>query len=193
MTRMKAVSGTLATLAFTLPAVAFAHPGHESGNAFLSGLVHPLTGMDHLIAMLLVGVWSGLAFNQRIWLPPVAFVTAMLAGFAAGMAGFTLPGGELLIIGSCIVLGLLTFFARSLPMPAAVALVGLFAFAHGHAHGSELGTEGAAWQIALGMGITTAVLHVIGLAFARMPTRWAVRGAGAAGAAAGTAMLVLAG
>lgn len=193
MTRFRTISGAIGMLALILPAAAFAHPGHEGNSPFLSGLIHPLTGIDHLMAMLLVGMWSGLTFNRRIWLLPVAFVLAMLVGFGAGMNGFALERGELLIVGSCIVLGLLTAFARSLPMAAAIALVGLFAFAHGHAHGSELAMDGAAWPIALGMGIITAVLHVMGLAFAHIPARWAVRGAGVVGAAAGTAMLVLAG
>jgi urease accessory protein len=173
-----------------VPAPAFAHPGHETASSFLSGLLHPLTGFDHLAAMLMVGLWAGMALRRYLWAPPVAFVTFMLAGFAYGLAGGPLPVTELLVLASLVVLGLALLFDVRAPLGLALALVALFAFAHGHAHGAELPNGAVAWRFAAGFALMTASLHLAGLAVARFANRPVARAIGASGAALGALLLV---
>ncbi|UHL63550.1 HupE/UreJ family protein [Paralcaligenes sp. KSB-10] len=147
--------------------VASAHPGHEvSSNMFLSGLIHPLTGFDHLFAMLAVGLWSALAhknLRQAAW-TPVSFLCLLLAGAFMGIAGLRLPAVEPIITASVLVLGLLVASRLSLPTWAGAALVGFFAIFHGMAHGSELPESGSALAFVAGFMLTTFSLHVAGLA-----------------------------
>lgn len=183
--------GTLSATAVILwPVAAMAHPGHEAAtSSFLAGATHPLTGFDHLAAMLMVGLWAGIALPGRTWAPPAAFVGFMLAGFAYGLDGGALPMAESLILASLVVLGLALCFAVRAPLSVAVAIIGLFAFAHGHAHGAELPHGAVAWRFAAGFAITTALLHVAGLALARFVRRPAARALGVIGAAGGVLML----
>lgn len=192
MNGFKRVACAAGVLALTMPGVAFAHPGHGSGHPFVDGLLHPFTGADHLLAMVLVGLWSGFAFRGRPWVPPVAFLCAMVAGYGAGMRGLVLPGSEYVILASLVVFGALTLAARHLPPVLAVVVVAFFAFAHGLAHGTELGMGSAAWRAGLGMVTATAALLFGGLFLARQQARWTVRATGAAGALCGAAMFALA-
>jgi urease accessory protein len=179
-----------AAAAIALPAAAWAHPGHgEQGSAFLAGLQHPLTGFDHMAAMLMVGLWAGIALPRRAWSPPLAFVACMLAGFGWGVAGGGLPLAEGMIATSLVVLGLAVCFAVRAPLAIALAIVGLFAFAHGHAHGAELPHGAVAWQFTAGFALTTALLHGAGLAIARFANRPVSRFAGVLGAAGGVLLL----
>lgn len=151
-------------------APALAHtglPGHgHSGLA--AGLMHPVSGLDHLLAMLSVGLWSALVAKGngwKLWLAPAAFVTAMLAGAAAGVAGLPLPLVETGIAASVVLLGLMVMTRIELPAVAGAGLVALFALFHGHAHGAEaVGNIGAYMA---GFALVTAALHVAGMALGR--------------------------
>ncbi|MGI4878992.1 MAG: HupE/UreJ family protein [Janthinobacterium lividum] len=167
-------------------APALAHPGHDGAqSSFFSGVLHPLTGMDHLAAMLMVGLWAGLTLGRKAWAAPAAFVGFMLAGFALGAGGVALPMTEGLVAASLVVLGLALAFAVRAPLGVTVPLVGLFALAHGNAHGAELPHGAVAWQFAAGFALTTTLLHMAGVAGARLTGSFAGRAVGALGAAGG--------
>src|SRR6202035_5873471 len=121
--------------------VAEAALAHSVGNAatgFMAGFLHPPSGLDHLLAMVSVGIWGAELGPPAIWLLPIAFPLIMAVGGALGVIGVPLPAGELLIALSVVVLGVLVASASRLPIWAALAIVGVFAIAHGHAHGAEL-------------------------------------------------------
>ena len=159
----------------TLPAVtfmlagasgaAFAHPGHESAS-FFSGFGHPFGGLDHLLAMIAVGLYAARQPGVARQLLPAGFVLAMLAGTALGAVGVALPAVEAGIAASVLVFGLLIAFAARLPLAAALALVAAFALFHGHAHHAEMGGASLA-SYAVGFALATASLHVAGYALAR--------------------------
>ena len=119
---------------------ALAHIGVGETTSFSFGLAHPLTGPDHILAMVAVGLWGVLAGNRAIWVWPMAFLTAMLFGFAAARFGLILPLVEPAILSSIIVVGLLVAFAVNAPLWLGAVIVALFAFFHGHAHGTEVAT-----------------------------------------------------
>jgi len=158
----------------TATGVALAHTGADGGlhshTAFLAGLWHPLTGTDHLVAMLAVGVWGALAsrpqqsaqVRQRVWQAPLTFLTLLSAGALAGFAGFTPPGVEPLIATSLLTLGLLIALSKGLAVVSTVTLVGLFAFFHGVAHGTELAADQRLATLA-GLLVSTAALHLSGI------------------------------
>lgn len=177
-----------------LPSLVLAHTGvagaHEHG-ALLSGLLHPFTGLDHLAAMLALGVWSALSIRP-VWLTPAAFVLMLAAGALAGFAGLAVPAVEPMIAASLLVLGLLVATRRGLPLALATGLAGLFAFFHGAAHGQELASH-SQWLVLAGMLASTALLHVAGIAlgqavFARR--RWLGTSAGGAVALLGSTLLL---
>lgn len=175
---------------------ALAHPGHDheiAGNMFTAGLLHPLTGFDHLLAMLAVGMWAALTHNnirQAIW-TPVSFLALLLIGALAGVAGISLPAVEPMIMASLFVLGLLLASRISLPNWAGAALVGFFAIFHGLAHGAELPVGASATVFIAGFMLSTLALHVTGLVggFAlKQHGQWLTRLAGAAIAAYGVVL-----
>jgi len=126
-------------LAMLLPAIAQAHPGHGAHEAgFVAGLLHPLTGLDHLLALLGVGLWSQQQQGAaRVWMP-LSFAAAILGGAGLAGMGVALPGMELGIAASVLILGLLVASARALPLGWAVLLGAFFALFHGYAHVAEL-------------------------------------------------------
>ena len=135
----------------------------EYAASFLSGFAHPLHGADHLVAMLAVGIWAALAGGRAVRLWPVAFVATMLIGFAGAAAGIAVPLVGPAISSSIVVLGLLVAFAAEAPLWLGAAIIGLFAFFHGHAHG----TEAAAASLiayASGLAVATGALHASGIA-----------------------------
>jgi len=164
---------------------AFAHPGHLHMAGFTAGVLHPLTGLDHLAAMLMVGLWAGTVFRNRLIVPPLAFVAFMLAGFALGAIGGALPLTELLILASVIVLGAMVLFEVRLPIMAASALIALFAFAHGHAHGAEMPADASVLSFGAGFALMTAALHAAGVGLAMLANRPVTRALGGASAALG--------
>lgn len=186
---------SIATLAvlFATPALAHVEPGAPGSLA--AGLAHPISGTDHVLAMLAVGLWAAALGGRALWLVPAAFVGTMLAGFGLALAGLALPAVEPMILASSVVLGLAMAMALR-PSPAAAAtLVGAFALFHGHGHGSELGTAGAL-LFAAGFVAATALLHAAGAALGLMLggrgalTRLLGGGAALAGAALAGAALV---
>ena len=161
MTLLNKRLGLIATLAL-LPGLAQAHPGHDvSGLA--AGITHPLMGMDHLLAMVAVGLCGAKLGGAARWLLPLLFVAVMLVGGALAMAGVHLPGVELGIVGSVIVLGaLLVVVQRGQTAPVALLVAG-FSLFHGYAHGAEMPAAAGALSYALGFAVATAALHAAGL------------------------------
>ncbi|TWI50991.1 urease accessory protein [Pseudomonas duriflava] len=171
---------------------ALAHPGHEvSGLA--SGILHPLTGLDHLLAMLGVGLWAGQRGGKSIWMIPLAFMAMMLAGGLLGMEGVALPGVELGIAVSVTLFGLLIAFGVRLPVWVGMLLVGGFALFHGHAHGEEMPATAGALSFAFGFTLATGALHATGVGASWLSRNLPrlVRLAGAAISVAGAAMLAI--
>src|SRR5688572_17638361 len=147
---MKRIAIVLAVLGASA-APAFAHFDPAEHGSLMAGLSHPLIGFDHVLAMVAVGLWAALLGGRALWLAPLAFVGAMAIGFAAALMGVSLPFVEPVILASVVVIGLLAATALPVPAGVAMAMVGFFAFFHGHAHGGELGSAGA---IAFGAGFT---------------------------------------
>lgn len=145
-----------------LASPAFAHlPPGEYGS-FAAGLTHPLFGLDHVLAMVAVGLWASLIGGKALWIVPCAFVVTMLAGFGVALLDLSLPMVEPMIMASTIVLGLIVAVALRLPAVICAAIVAVFALFHGYAHGAELGDAGAL-RFALGFGLATALLHAVGI------------------------------
>ncbi|MDR2366100.1 MAG: HupE/UreJ family protein [Zoogloeaceae bacterium] len=145
---------------------ALAHVGHEDAPGFVAGFLHPLTGADHLMAMLAVGVWSAMT-TRRIWVAPVSFASLLLIGALLGLAGLHFPAVEPMIAASLLVLGLLLASQARLPLTAGAALTGAFAIFHGAAHGAELGGPSPLAAI-VGMVLGTALIHIVGLLLGRL-------------------------
>jgi urease accessory protein len=143
---------------------AAAHTYGAHGAGFAQGFLHPFGGIDHLLAMVAVGLWAAQRGGRALWAVPGAFVAMMAVGGIAGAFGVTLPLVELGIALSLIVLGAAVALSIRLPVAAAAALVGLFALFHGHAHGSELPETESALAYGLGFVAATASLHGFGIA-----------------------------
>ena len=145
------------------PTAALAHVGVGQASGMMHGFMHPLGGVDHLLAMILVGVFAYQLGRKALVLLPLSFVGLMALGGLADVAGMPLPFVEIGIALSVVVLGLAVAFGVNAPVALAVALVGAFAVFHGHAHGAEmpLGVSGAAYG--LGFVLATALLHVVGI------------------------------
>ena len=180
-----------------LPLAASAHTGADAGlhHGLAAGFLHPLTGPDHLAAMVAVGLWSALsarrAWPDLLW-APLGFASMLLAGAMLGLAGVRVPAVEPMIAASLLVLGLLVFTQRRLPGLGAAALVGVFAVFHGVAHGQELAGESGAALTLAGMLVATVLLNTAGIAMGwalRRGRRWMPRVAGAVVAIFGTALL----
>jgi urease accessory protein len=157
--------GTFA-IAISLPAIAQAHAGHGEVIGFMHGLEHPISGLDHILAMVAVGLWALQLGGQAVWSVPLAFVGVMTFGGVLGLNGVTIPFVEQGIIASDLLLGGLVLMATRLPLSASISIVGLFAIFHGYAHGAEMPKEAIAWQYAAGIMISTAVLHLSGVTMA---------------------------
>lgn len=181
----------LILLATTLPAAA--HTGHGDADGFAAGFLHPFTGVDHLLAMLAVGLWAAIRGGGAIWAWPAAFVAAMLAGFGLAMQGVVLPFYEPMILASLIGLGLVIALAVPMPVWGGAALIALFGLFHGYAHGVEV--SGAVLAFATGFALASMLLHIAGIAIAFLTARVSsmrpVRAAGAAIALFGLALAVM--
>jgi urease accessory protein len=156
-----------------LASPAFAHVGAGFGGGFFSGFSHPLLGRDHLLAMVSVGIWGAELGAPAIWVLPITFPLVMAIGGAAGIVGVPLPGTEVIIACSVIVLGAAVAAALRLPLPLALVIVGVFAFAHGHAHGSEMPASADALAFSVGFVIATGMLHAVGIAIGLL-IKWPV-------------------
>lgn len=167
-----------------VPMVALAHTDSAAtGTGFVSGLMHPVTGLDHVIAMVAVGLWGAQLGKPALWLLPIAFPMVMAVGGAAGAAGLPLPGIEIGIAASGLLLGLAVLGNVRPPLWIAISLVSVFAIFHGHAHGTEMPGFANPLAYAAGFVIATGLLHLSGIAVGvlwRWPHgRWIVRGSGA--------------
>lgn len=198
MARRQSRASYLAQFAFLVfavlvPAVAHAHTETGAIGGFISGFLHPLLGPDHIAAMVAVGIWGAFLGAPAMWLLPVIFPLVMALGGAMGILGVPLPGVEMAIALSGVVLGLMIVLAARPPLWVAALLVAFFAIFHGHAHGAELPEAANAVTYAVGFVLATGLLHLAGIAFGlliRWPTgRVAVRAAGGVIAATGFAFL----
>ncbi|HEX3997221.1 MAG TPA: HupE/UreJ family protein [Pirellulales bacterium] len=194
--RHRTVLATLAammTLAVATPALA--HPGH-GGHEFADGWAHPFSGLDHLLAMIAVGLLAVRMGGKAIWIMPCTFIAAMLAGGGLAALGVPMPGAEWWIAASVLALGVMVAATGVIPLKYGAALVALFAVFHGHAHVHELLGSSAAASIApyaIGFVLATAILHASGIAIGLGLRRWgqpmAMRVAGGMITAAGLLIL----
>ncbi len=151
---------------------AFAHTGVGSTNGFISGFSHPMFGLDHLLAMVAVGLWAAQQGGRALWLVPCTFVTVMALGGLSAHLGVGLPAVEMGIGLSVIVLGLAVAANLKLPVILGMALVGLFAIFHGHAHGAEMPEDASGLAYGLGFALATALLHGAGIGLAWVASRF---------------------
>jgi urease accessory protein len=174
------------------PAAALAHSTDNPVHNVLHGFEHPLAGLDHILAMLAVGFWAAQLRGRALWAAPLTFIVVMTGGAALGMAGVSLPFVEQGILLSVIALGVLVAADVRLPLPATAALVGLFALAHGYAHGAEIPASASGLGYALGFIAATAMLHATGIGVClfmqRLSASQLVRLAGAAIAICGVCL-----
>jgi len=156
-----------------LPSLAQAHPGHAMNTmGGAAGLLHPLSGLDHLCAMVAVGLWAAQRGGRALWLMPLAFVSMMALGATLGMNGFQIPLAGQGIAASVLILGLLIAAAARLPLAASALIAGVFAIFHGYAHGTEMPLAASGLNYGLGFLATTAALHLSGIGFGLMAQRW---------------------
>jgi urease accessory protein len=180
----------LIMVATALPA--WAHVGHSETDGFIHGFMHPVGGLDHVLAMVSVGLLAALLGGRAVWMLPISFIIMMAAGAVAGMAGFDLPYVELGISLSVIVLGCAVALQLPLPMIAASILVGGFAIFHGFAHGAEMPVDASGASYGAGFLLATALLHLAGLLAGLALPRWAGAVSRAAGGMIALAGIVLA-
>lgn len=181
----------ISAAALLMPAVAMAHTGHET-SGFFAGVEHPFTGLDHLLAMLAVGLWSARQSGAARWATPLSFVLMMGVGALAGASEMPMPVTELMIVASVIVFGAMIAFNLKKGAVAGAALAGVFAFFHGFAHGAEMPALSTLATYGAGFMLATAALHATGYAFAAFGHSKAAdisrRTAGAAIALSGVAL-----
>ena len=187
----------LATAGFS--SAALAHVGDHSQMGFTEGLLHPFSGLDHVLAMVAVGLWASQLGRRALWLLPLTFPAVMALGAAIGISGvvlpnLVLPSVEIGIAGSVLVLGAVVALALRPSLAISVPLIGLFALLHGYSHGIELPASASALSYGAGFIAATLVLHAIGIAIGltagRIPVRFAARTAGGAIAVLGVVLLV---
>jgi urease accessory protein len=185
---------TLLTLLLVLAAApALAHEQSGQAAGFLTGLKHPVSGLDHVLAMISVGLWGAQLGAPAVWLLPVVFPMVMASGGFLGLLGVPVPGTEVGIALSAILLGLMVAFEAKPPVWVAASLVGFFGIFHGYAHGTELPAGENALLYSVGFVIATGCLHAIGIGIGAAH-RWsagkiALRAAGACVALAGVYFL----
>ena len=155
---------TALTLFLLWPVAAWAHIQSGEAGGLVSGLSHPVSGLDHVLAMVAVGLWGAQLGAPAIWMLPVAFPMMMAVGGMLGLIGLPLPGVEAGIAVSAIVLGIMVMLETRPALPVAVAIVAFFAVFHGHAHGTELQPGQNAMLYSLGFVIATGLLHAAGIA-----------------------------
>ena len=180
---------------------ALAHPGHLPANGFWHGAEHPLTGLDHILAMFAVGLWAAQLANLRdnkkaLWMVPAAFVSMMAVGGALGISHLVqLPLLEIGIAASVLILGVLIAAAVTLPLPVSAMIVGCFAIFHGFAHGAEMPATASGLSYGAGFIAATIGLHAAGIGAGMLTQRGIspklLRYSGAAIALAGIMLLVM--
>ena len=190
--RLSAVALTL------LPVTASAHVGVGDTHGFMHGFSHPLTGIDHILAMVAVGLFAAQLGGRALWLMPLTFVSVTALAGVAGMGDVKLPLVEIGIGMSVVVLSLAIAFQINVPTFVGMALVGFFAIFHGHAHGTEMPESASGLAYGVGFVCATALLHAIGVGLGlaigqagRSYSRRIAQVGGGAMAIAGIAMLTL--
>jgi len=148
-----------------LPSLAYAHVGTGETGGFLHGLMHPVSGLDHICAMLAVGLWAAQTGGRSIWAVPLTFVSVMALGGMLPLLGIGLPFVEQGIALSVLLLGVLIAASVRLPLWLSGSMVGLFALWHGHAHGTEMPALASGIEYVLGFMLATVLLHVVGISF----------------------------
>jgi len=187
---------SLATLGalLLLPASVWAHAGHATTTAFMSGLGHPLGGADHLLAMIAVGAWAAQRGGRAVWALPGAFVGVMLLGTVLGRYGVAVPYVEAGILASVLILGLLIAAACRFSLAASAVIIAVFGVFHGHVHGAEMPAALGAFSYTAGFVLGTVLLHALGAAGAillqRLNVEKAVRLAGSAVALCGVYLVL---
>lgn len=189
LARDRGVRGGAAVMAVTWAQAASAHVAAAESGGFLTGLLHPLSGADHVLAMVAVGLWGAQLRAPAIWVLPVAFPLMMALGGMFGFLGVPIPGIEYGIAASAIVLGAAVAFELRPALVVAALIVGVFAIFHGHAHGTELPAGQNALLYSVGFVVATGGLHAAGIGIGTVH-RWAwgrrlLRAAGAGIAACG--------
>jgi urease accessory protein len=171
-TMRKLLSGLTLAVAALAPAAALAHPGHaHDGAGFVSGLLHPVTGLDHILAMVTVGILAYQIGGRALWLVPSAFLAVMAAGGLLGLAGVSFYFVEPGVAASVVVLGIIVALALKPPVAVAMAVVALFAVFHGYAHGIEAPLDGSTAAYGAGFLLATALLHTAGIALGMLVGR----------------------
>jgi urease accessory protein len=171
---MKSRLTTLLALPVTMLAyipTAGAHSMGAEGAGFITGLAHPFMGLDHLLAMIAVGIWAAQTGGSAIWRLPLSFVVMMATAALFGASGHGLPAFEPLIAGSVIFLGFMVVFAVRMPINLSMLLVGLFAVFHGYAHGLEMPQASSAILYGSGFVLATSLLHLIGIGLGKVAYR----------------------
>jgi len=193
---MKSAFRFAAVIAALVPTAAFAHTGIGETSGFIHGFGHPVSGLDHILAMVLVGIFAFQLGGRALWLVPVTFVLVMALGGALGVAGIDVPFVEVGIALSVVVLGAIVALGVKAPVAAAMGIVGLFAIFHGHAHGAEMPEDAGGLAYAAGFMIATAFLHAVGICLGFLVGKSGqiygpvvVRSAGGAAAVAGVGLL----
>ncbi len=163
----------LLVLAFALsfPTIGFAHTGHAGGFDLVQGFAHPIGGVDHVLAMIAVGVLGFVLGGRALVLVPLSFLAMMAAGFVLGAYGVAIPFVEFGIAVSSIAIGGAAALGKPIPTAGAMALVGVFAVFHGHAHGTEMSDVTMVSNYAIGLVAATALLHLSGMVGATMLKR----------------------
>ncbi len=183
-----------AIAALILNSPAMAHVTNGSSGGFASGFGHPFSGLDHILAMVAVGLWAAQLGRAAYWVLPLTFPLFMAVGASLGMAGLALPWVEIGITVSVLVLGAMVALSLKPSLAVSMALIGLFATLHGHSHGTELPQTASPLMYGAGFLIATAVLHTIGLVIGGTSRRpfsgVGLQTAGAAIAAVGLMLLI---
>lgn len=190
-------AGLATVLATVLAAPAMAHTGAGEVSGLMAGLFHPISGLDHILAMVAVGILAVQLGGRGLWLVPASFVSVMALGGVLGVIGVGVPFVEQGIIGSVIIFGAVVAWGGKMPLPAAMSLVGVFALFHGYAHGTEMPLNAHGVQYSIGFLLVTATLHALGMglslalrAYIEKSARLVARVSGAVIAAAGVSMAI---
>ncbi len=192
---MKRAIIILAAASVLTPVAALAHTGAGDTHGVVHGFMHPVTGLDHVLAMVAVGILAALLGGRAIWLVPASFVALAAVGGLLGVQGVPVPFVEFGISASVVLLGLAIALQARLPLGWTVGLVGLFGLYHGYAHGAEMPADASGFAYGAGFLAATAMLHIagigLGLGIAHMARRSATRFAQAGGTAIALAGVVL--
>ncbi len=155
--------GPAMALLLLAPMTALAHVEGGEATGFWSGLQHPMAGWDHVLAMVAVGIWGAQLGPPAIWVLPVTFPIVMAFGGMLGLIGFPLPGVEIGIAVSAVVLGAMVLGEMKPALWVAAVIVGVFAIFHWHAHGTELPLGSSGLYYSIGFVMATGTLHALGI------------------------------